>query len=190
MNLMHRRLCRSQRWAKRVREDRIPWALDGVELGDNLLEIGPGFGATTRVLVTWVPALTAVEVDRKSAATLQDEFHGKARIVHGDGSDMPLPDNEFSSVVCFTMLHHVPSARIQDRLFAEAFRVLRPGGVFAGADSRPSLRFRVLHIGDTMVVVNPDGLPDRLRAAGFQDVQVTARKGAFKFRAGRPAAIS
>jgi ubiquinone/menaquinone biosynthesis C-methylase UbiE len=186
MNLMHRRLCSSQRWAKRVREDRIPWSLDGVELGDNVLEIGPGFGATTRVLVTRVAALTAVEVDEKSAATLQDEFRGKARIVHGDGSDMPLPDNEFSGVVCFTMLHHVPSEQIQDRLFAEAFRVLRPGGVFAGADSRPSLRFRVLHIGDTMVVVDPGGLPDRLRAAGFDDVRVTAREGAFKFRAGKP----
>lgn len=186
MNLMHRRLCSSEDWAKQVREDKIPWSLDGIELGDNVLEIGPGFGATTRVLVTKVPRLTAVEVDEKSTEALRREFDGKARIVHGDGSEMPLPDNEFSSVVCFTMLHHVPSRQIQDRLFAEAFRVLRPGGVFAGADSRLNVRFRLLHIGDTMVVVDPDGLPDRLRAAGFEDVQVTLRRRAFKFRAGKP----
>ena len=34
------------------------------------------------------------------------------------------------------MLHHVPTDRLQDRLFAEAFRVLRPGGVFAGDRGR------------------------------------------------------
>jgi SAM-dependent methyltransferase len=70
------------------------------------------------------------------------------------------------------VLHHVPSKALQDKLFAEAHRVLRPGGVFAGFDSQLSLRFRLLHIGDTMVVVNAKTFPDRLRAAGFTDVSV------------------
>jgi SAM-dependent methyltransferase len=69
--------------------------------------------------------------------------------------------------VCFTMLHHVPSKALQDKLFTEVCRVLRPGGVFAGFDSQLSLRFRFLHLGDTMVVVDPKTFPDRLRAAGF-----------------------
>ena len=86
------------------------------------------------------------------------------------------------------MLHHVPSRALQDALFAEACRVLRPGGVFRGVDSQPSLRFRMLHIGDTMVVVDPGTLPARLTAAGFDDdpdvglmpdrrLRFTARKG-------------
>jgi hypothetical protein len=44
------------------------------------------------------------------------------------------------------MLHHVPSAALQDRLLAEARRVLRPGGVFAGFDGVASWLFRVIHI--------------------------------------------
>jgi hypothetical protein len=44
--------------------------------------------------------------------------------------------------------------------------------VFAGSDSQLSLRFRLLHLGDTMVVVDPATLPDRLARAGFQDVRV------------------
>jgi hypothetical protein len=69
-------------------------------------------------------------------------------------------------------------------------RVLRPGGVFAGSDSRLSLRFRLLHIGDTMNVVDPEELPERLRRAGFEDVEVSLREGAFKFRAAKPVAGS
>jgi len=103
---------------------------------------------------------------------------------------MSLSDSEFSSVVCFTMLHHVPTRQMQDGIFAEAFRVLQPGGVFAGSDSRLSFRFRLLHIGDTMNVVDTDELPERLRKTGFEDVEVTLRDGAFKFQAQKPVAPS
>ncbi|GLZ52860.1 methyltransferase type 11 [Actinomycetospora sp. NBRC 106378] len=164
MNLMHRRLCSSADWATKV-ADRMPRDLADVELGDDVLEIGPGYGATTRVLLDRVPHLTAVEVDEASAARLRVEFGD--RIVHGDGTALPFDDGRFSAVVCFTMLHHVPSRALQDRLFAEARRVLRPGGVFRGVDSQLSLRFRLLHVGDTMVVVDPGTLPGRLTTAGF-----------------------
>ncbi|HEY0500812.1 MAG TPA: class I SAM-dependent methyltransferase [Kutzneria sp.] len=188
MNFMHRRICASQDWAATVRERSLPWSLTGVELGPNLLEIGPGYGATTRVLLDLAPNVTAVEVDAASAEDLQREFDGKATVLHGDGSRMSLPDKEFSSVVCFTMLHHVPTRDRQDGIFAEAFRVLEPGGVFAGSDSRLSLRFRLLHIGDTMNVVDPDELPARLQKAGFEDVEVTLGERAFRFRAIKPVA--
>ncbi|MEV6611435.1 class I SAM-dependent methyltransferase [Kutzneria sp. NPDC051319] len=188
MNRVHRRICSSEDWARQVREQKLPWSLRDVDLGAKLLEIGPGYGATTRVLVDMAPDVTAVEVDERSALDLQREFAGRATVLHGDGSRMSLPDNDFSSVVCFTMLHHVPTRAMQDGIFAEAFRVLEPGGVFAGSDSRLSFRFRLLHIGDTMNVVDPEELPERLRRAGFSDVEVTLRDGTFKFRAAKPVA--
>jgi ubiquinone/menaquinone biosynthesis C-methylase UbiE len=176
MNLVHRRLCSSAKWASAVAE-RMPSDLRDIDLGDDVLEIGPGFGATTRVLAGMVPRLTAVEIDEASVRGLRAEFGDRVEIVHGDGAALPFPDGRFSAVVCFTMLHHVPSPAQQDALFAEACRVLRPGGVFRGVDSQPSLRFRLLHIGDTMVVLDPRTLPDRLRAAGFAEVTAEARAG-------------
>ena len=59
------------------------------------------------------------------AERLHDTYSDRARIIRGDGTDTGLPSGEFSAVVCFTMLHHIPTAGLQDRLFAEAFRVLR-----------------------------------------------------------------
>jgi SAM-dependent methyltransferase len=96
---------------------------------------------------------------------------------------MSFPAASFDGAVCFTMLHHVPSMALQDRLLAEVARVLRPGGVFAGTDSRESRPFRLLHVFDTLTVVDPATFPDRLRAAGFDDVQVDLNRSAFRFRA-------
>ncbi|MFK8844088.1 class I SAM-dependent methyltransferase [Streptomyces sp. Ac-502] len=112
-------------------------------------------------------------------------LRGRVDVVHGDGTSMPFPDGGFDTVVCFTMLHHVPSPDQQDRLFAEARRVLRPGGVFAGCDGCASTAFRLLHLGDTYVPVPSETLPRRLRAAGFGPTEVTLGKGRFRFRAVR-----
>ena len=183
MNLAHRRICSSQRWAKSVKDDLLPWALANVDLGDNTLEIGPGYGAILRVLVDKTPRLTSVEIDTPMAERLQRLYGDRARIINGDGTATGLPSDEFSSVVSVTMLHHVPTAELQDKLFAEAFRVLRPGGVFAGSDSVTSLRFRILHFRDTCNTVSPHTLPDRLRAAGFGHVEVEARGGRLRWRA-------
>lgn len=188
MNRAHRRICGSEEWAGTTEHRILPWALKNVELGDDVLEIGPGYGASLRVLVESVARLTAAEIDADTARLLTERWGGRARVLHADGAELPLPDASFDSVVCFTMLHHVPTAARQDRVFAEAARVLRPGGVFAGSDSLPSLRFWLLHVRDTMNTVDPAGLPARLVAAGFTDVSVDVhpKGGILRFRATRP----
>lgn len=104
-----------------------------------------------------------------------------------DATAMSLAPASFDGAVCFTMLHHVKSAALQDRMLAEVPRVLRPGGVFAGSDSVYSKFLRVLHIFDTMVLVDPLTFPKRLEAAGFVDVRVDTNPYAFRFRALKPA---
>jgi SAM-dependent methyltransferase len=181
MNLLHNRICASEKWADYVRTGLFPAVLDGVDLGDDVLELGPGLGVTTRQLAERVPRLTALEVDEKYVARLRRELD--VEIVHGDATKMPFPDASFSGVACFTMLHHVPTPELQDRLFAEACRVLRPGGVLVGSDGRMSLRFRLIHLGDTLVPVDPATLPARLEAAGFTEVKVSPVPGRTHFTA-------
>jgi ubiquinone/menaquinone biosynthesis C-methylase UbiE len=89
------------------------------------------------------------------------------------------------------MLHHVSSVAKQDRLLREVARVLRPGGVFAGTDSLYSRSFRLLHLFDTMVVVDPVTFPARLRAAGFSEVHVDVMEPyAFQVRARKSTAVA
>jgi SAM-dependent methyltransferase len=182
MNRYHRRRCRSPGWSAYIAGTVLPHALDGIDLGPRVLELGPGYGASTRPLAARARSLTVLEYDPLLAARLRAEL-GSVRVVHGDATSMGFGAGSFSAVVCFTMLHHLPGAAAQDRLFAAAARVLRPGGVFAGTDSRPSLRWRLVHLGDICTPVDPGTLPGRLSAAGFTRVAVDADDRLVRFTA-------
>lgn len=186
MNLCHRLCCGSEFWAKSVERQLLPWALADVQLGANTLEIGPGYGANLRVLVEQSANYTAVEIDGALAQRLRANYGDRARIIHGDGADTGLATADFTSVVCFTMMHHVPTPPLQDQLFAEAFRVLEPGGVFAGSDGVDSIPFRIAHFRDTCNPLDPRQLPDRLSRAGFVDVSVEVKRGEQRWRAVKP----
>jgi ubiquinone/menaquinone biosynthesis C-methylase UbiE len=188
VNRLHYWYCDRERWKRHVREELVPVAIDGLELGDNVLEVGPGFGPATELLADRAPRLTALELDPHLARSLRKRLAGRAEVVEGDGTAMPFPDASFSAAVCFTMLHHVPSTEAQDRLFREIRRVLRPGAPFAGTDSTGrGIGFALLHVGDTKVPIHPDELPRRLSAAGLEEVSVaTIDRDGYRFRAQRP----
>jgi len=187
VNRVHNWYCSSERWARGVEEKLLPWGLNEVELGDDVLEIGPGFGATSKVLAERPGKLSILELEPDYCEHLRSTLGERVEVVQGDATQMPFDDSSFSGAVCFTMLHHIPSPDLQDQLFREAFRVIRPGGVFAGTDSvGRGLLFKLFHIGDTLVLVDPDGLPGRLAAAGFDGVRVSTSQQSLRFSARKP----
>jgi len=190
VNRVHHWLCRSGRWRKTI-EKRVPWVVSGADLGQNVLELGPGPGLTTDLLRLTLQRLTAIEVDPGLAASLRSRLCGSnVEVIAGDATTMPFTDGQFSGAVSFTMLHHVPSPELQDQLLREVWRVIEPGGVFVGSDSIQSLLMRLIHIGDTLVPVDPDTFGVRLEAAGFQVLEVEKNSSVFRFRARRPVGLT
>jgi hypothetical protein len=57
MNKNHE-VCGGEEWRTAVRDYIIPWALGDGQLGDDVLEVGPGYGATTDVFRERVARLT------------------------------------------------------------------------------------------------------------------------------------
>jgi SAM-dependent methyltransferase len=173
MNPQHLELCASDEWYDALRDFILPYALADAALGDDVVEVGPGPGRTTDLLRERVTQLTCVELDEDLAARLATRTAGtNVEVEHADATAMPFEDGRFTGAVSFTMLHHVPTAASQDRIFAEVARVLRPGGLFVASDSLASDELRAFHHDDTYNPIDPATLEPRLAAAGFVSVEV------------------
>jgi ubiquinone/menaquinone biosynthesis C-methylase UbiE len=182
MNKRHLDHLASPEWAEALRRDLLPWLESAIQLGEDVLEIGPGPGLTTDLLRQRVGAVTAVEVDADLATDLKARLaHTNVEVIWADATELPLPDDRFSAATCFSMLHHVPTEAAQDRVFDELHRVLRPGGAFVATDSLDTERIREAHVDDTYVPLDPTTLESRLRAVGFTHITLT-RSGEYRER--------
>lgn len=186
MNRNHERLCPSPKWAHYMREEILPLAVQGEDLGSEMLEIGPGPGAATDWLRLRVKRLTAVEVDPVLAHRLRERMEGtNVSVSLGDGASLDYSDGSFDSVGAFTMLHHVATLREQRAIVAEAYRVLRPGGVLVGSDSLPSSGLHAFHARDTYNPIEPVVLLALLQGIGFESITLAIGE-VLTFAAHRP----
>src|SRR5260221_8578736 len=168
MNENHARVCPSPEWAAYIQNDILPSLVQHADLGDDLLEIGPGPGAATEWLRHRVKRLTVLEIDEGAAAKLAERYAGSnVEVVIGDATKLSYPDGSFDSVGSFTMLHHVPTMALQNKILAEALRVLRPGGVLIASDSLASDGLHQFHEGDTYYPIDPGTVVSRLQTIGF-----------------------
>ncbi|HTW19068.1 MAG TPA: class I SAM-dependent methyltransferase [Mycobacteriales bacterium] len=186
MNSNHQQLCPSPEWATFIQEELLPGLAERVELGQEMLEIGPGPGAATDWLRQRVKRLVAIEIDPEAAAKLAQRFtDSNVEVVTGNATEVPYDADSFDSVGTFTMLHHVPTLAGQSAILAEALRVLRPGGVLIGSDSLGSTELHEFHVDDTYNPIDPAGLLVVLRALGFDRITVTV-DGIITFIAHKP----
>jgi SAM-dependent methyltransferase len=184
MNNAHKEFLASPDWARMLETDLLPWLERAADLGDDVLEVGPGPGLTTDLLRQRVAKVTAVEIDDELATALRQRLAGtNVDVIRADATNTGLEANRFSAAACFSMLHHVPSADLQDAVFAEVSRVLRPNGMFLGVDSLDVDLIRQFHSDDVFVPVNPQTLGDRLEAVGFSDVSLEVGEFELRFTA-------
>ena len=172
MNKAHMEFCPSDDWRRMLEELVFPHAFDGIDLGDDVLEIGPGPGFVTDTLKERAAHVTAVEIDPVLYEPLAERLAGtNVDVILGDASDLDLPDDRFSSAASFNMLHHVPTAELQDKIFSELARVLRPDGVLVVVDGTQHTSSAEFHEGDTLNPIETADIGPRLEAAGFSDVR-------------------
>jgi ubiquinone/menaquinone biosynthesis C-methylase UbiE len=171
MNENHTQLCPSPGWAAHIQDEVLPSLTSLAPLGEEMLELGPGPGAATEWLRHKVRRLVCVEPDQEAVEQLERRFsHSNVELVVGDATDLDFADESFDSVGTFTMLHHVATAQLQQRVLEEAHRVLRPGGTLLGSDSLASNDLHLFHAEDTYNPVDPASLLVRLQAVGFTSI--------------------
>jgi SAM-dependent methyltransferase len=183
MNRLHHLYCRSAHWRSTL-EHLVPWAVADVDLGEHVLELGPGHAPVMPLLKSRTNRVTAIDNDALAIAGLRRQ--PASCLVRGDAIDLPFATGSFSAVVGFTMLHHIPTTVLQQRLFREVLRTLRPGGLFVGIDVRFSFAVWLFHLGDTYCAMPADQAGARLASVGFEDVTIDRQPRVFRFRARRP----
>jgi SAM-dependent methyltransferase len=105
-----------------------------LQAGGDLLDVGNGLGAQDPLIaqVAQPRSLTALNVTfsqlRAGRARLAE---AGGRAVNGDACRMPLRSSSFDGLISVEAAFHFPS---RPAFFAEAFRVLRPGGVLTTSD--------------------------------------------------------
>jgi len=132
MNNLENWFCASGLWRYVTEHKWLPWALEGTDLGEHVLEVGAGPGAATAELARRVRSVTSLEYSHDFCVRLRVKTDAGS-VVQGDASVLPFESHTFTSAIAVLVLHHLRSSDAQDRAFAEIFRVLKPGRRFCGA---------------------------------------------------------
>jgi ubiquinone/menaquinone biosynthesis C-methylase UbiE len=186
LNRFENWFCASSYWRRMTRKQLLPWLLSGAELGEHVLEVGAGPGAATEELRKRAGRVTSLEYSHAFALGIVRRTQTtNGAVLQGDASALPFSENTFSSAIAVLVLHHLKSKELQERTFAEIFRVLRPGGVFLAVEIQDGWLQRIGHIRSTFVPVAPSSVSKRLAAAGFPSVSIDFLRGAYRVQARR-----
>lgn len=167
--------------------------LSGVDLkGRRVLDFGCGAGGITlHIARTHEPAeivgydVEQPVIDRARAAAASAGLCAVARFVSSPPGRLPFDDGAFDVVFSKDAMIHVPD---KEALFAELFRVLRPGGVLAASDwlighdgePSPDMQDYIAAEGLSFGMASPRRYLEAMAAAGFADGTVESRNAWYR----------
>jgi ubiquinone/menaquinone biosynthesis C-methylase UbiE len=172
--------------------------LAGIDLaGSQVLDLGCGSGGITLFLaghyeladITGFDVeLPVIEQARHRAA--KAGLNGKASFVQAAPGVLPFADGSFDLVFSKDAMVHIPD---KDAIFADIFRVLKPGGVFAASDwlishdDEPSdeMKTYLAAEGLSFGMASPRRYAEAMKGAGFADVSTESRNGWYRQEAAR-----
>ncbi|NEP15387.1 MAG: class I SAM-dependent methyltransferase [Leptolyngbya sp. SIO4C1] len=152
-----------------------------------VLDIACGTGRTLKLMRETLPAAALYGVDlspaylRKANQLLSQTDGTLPQLIHANAEALPYLDSYFEAVSSVFLFHELPAA-VRQTVIDEAFRVVKPGGVFIICDSiqqEDSPQFAPMMENFPAMFHEPyyrhyttDNITERLSSAGFERVEV------------------
>ncbi|BAQ64717.1 class I SAM-dependent methyltransferase [Geminocystis sp. NIES-3709] len=109
-------------------------ALQNLQITSNtkILDLCCGAGQTTKFLVAYSQQVTGLDISSIALEKAKKNVP-QAKFVEGFAQKMPFSDNYFDIVHSSVALHEMTTAELEE-IFQEAYRVLKPQGIFTFID--------------------------------------------------------
>lgn len=157
----------------------------GIGAGQRVLDIACGFGGTLRTLARLGCQVKGVDISKNCVeharnANAEAGLSDRIEVAVGDFHSIDSAPDTWDAVICQEAIIHSPN---RPKVFAEVFRVLRPGGIFAFSDiltseqaDIPMVEAAFARLGASAGATISD-YQKMARAAGFEISHVEERMG-------------
>lgn len=108
-----------------------------VKAGELILDAGCGNGRLIDVLRDQSVHLLACDGAKNFIAAARQRYHvdvdlGWLGLAEADVRDLPFDREQFDKIFCLAVLHHIPSAALQQQVLHGLRKIIKPGGLLIG----------------------------------------------------------
>ena len=93
---------------------------------ENFVDIAGGYGRLADEYLPRAKSATLFDFSKSELKQAEEKYGKKLKTKQGDIYNLPFKDGEFSSLMMIRATHHFKN---MDKVLAELYRILRPGGV-------------------------------------------------------------
>jgi SAM-dependent methyltransferase len=142
--------------------------------GRKLLDLGCGMGFMIDIAKEFFPVIRGVDVTPAMLACVNTKVEGcDIQVDEAPVENLPFEDGSFDVCTAYAVLHHLHNV---DDVIAEAYRVLRPGGVFY-TDLDPNASFWQAIKSLDPKSEHPESIRREINAIGTKDQEIAAKFG-------------
>lgn len=146
--------------------------MDGLAIAD----IGSASGVSAALFAACGAKVLGIEIAPELVTQAKELWHDYAERIDftvGDAEHLDLPDASLDAVFFGGVLHHIPQL---DRVYAEAYRVLKPGGKFVAIEPNRLDFLELIEWGvadlrgkltPNEYPIDPQAMKNELKAVGF-----------------------